>query len=76
MARKKNPEFVESNKPLKDITISTKVAYQSGGVVFEINESQSFKDTDYTLDEINNMKVQLLANNLITMNNFQKQMEE
>ena len=76
MARKNNLESIESNKPSKDITISTKVAYQAGGVLFEINESQSFKDTDYTLDEINNMKVQLLANNLITMNNFQKQMEE
>jgi hypothetical protein len=76
MVRKKNLESVESVKPPKDITISTKVAYQSGGVLFEINESQCFKDNDYTLEEINNMKVQLLANNLITMNNFQKQMEE
>jgi hypothetical protein len=76
MVRKKNQETVESSKPVKDITIATKVAYQAGGVLFEINESQSFKDTDYSLDEINNMKIQLLANNLITMNNFQKQMEE
>jgi hypothetical protein len=76
MVRKKNQETVESSKSVKDITIATKVAYQAGGVLFEINESQSFKDTDYSLDEINNMKVQLLANNLITMNNFQKQMEE
>jgi hypothetical protein len=76
MVKKKNQETIESNKSVKDITISTKVAYQAGGVLFEINESQSFKDTDFSLDEINNMKVQLLANNLITMNNFQKQMEE
>jgi hypothetical protein len=71
MARKK----IESTKEPKNITISTRVALQNSGVVFEINESHSFKETDYTLEEIDEMKTQLLANNLISINNFQKKME-
>ena len=71
MARKK----ADSIKEPKNITISTRVALQNSGVVFEINESHSFKESDYTLEEIDGMKIQLLANNLISINNFQKQME-
>jgi len=71
MARKK----MESTKEPKNITISTRVAYQNAGIVFEINESHSFKESDYTIEEIDKMKIQLLANNLISINNFQKEIE-
>ena len=71
MPRKK----IESTKEPKTITISTRVALQNSGIVFEINESHSFKESDYSLEEIDEMKTQLLANNLISINNFQKKME-
>lgn len=77
MARKKSDsELINSNKLPKDITISSRVAYQNSGLLFEINESHSFKENDYTLEQIDKMKIQLLSNNLISINNFQKEMED
>jgi hypothetical protein len=65
-------------EPIKDktINISAKIALQNGGILFELNESHSFKEGELGLEEINNLKIQLLANNLISLNNFQKQIEE
>lgn len=62
-------------KPSKLINISSKIAMQNSGVLFEINETHSFNEGDYSLDEINDIKIQLLTNNLISLNNFQKQIE-
>ena len=63
-------------KPEKTIIITARIALQNQGIVFELNESHSFKDGDFSLEEIDNFKTQLLANNLISINNFQKQVEE
>lgn len=60
----------------KTINISAKIALQNGGVLFELNESHSFKEGELSLEEIDNLKIQLLTNNLISLNNFQKQIEE
>lgn len=72
--KQKNEETVI--KPPKNITISTKVTYQTAGVLFEIAESHSFSEKDYSVKEIENMKIELLSNNLISINNFQKQIED
>lgn len=77
MARiKKEVEKIKEIKKSKKITISSKIAMQNSGVLFEINETHSFDEGDYSLEEIDSIKVQLLTNNLITLNNFQKQIEE
>jgi hypothetical protein len=74
MAIKTKKEDV-NKKPPKSISISSKIAMQNGGVLFELNETHSFNENDFSLDEINDLKIQLLANNLITLNNFQRQVE-
>lgn len=80
MARIKKDDLdkTKTNKPIKPsklINISSKIAMQNSGVLFEINETHSFNEGDYSLDEINDIKIQLLTNNLISLNNFQKQIE-
>jgi hypothetical protein len=67
---------IKKDKKEKIVTISSKVAYQNSGILFELNESYSFNSTEFTLEEIDQMKTQLLTNNLISINNFQKKLEE
>jgi len=67
---------LDKNKSPKVINISSKIAMQNSGILFELNETHTFNEGDYSLDEINQIKIQLLTDNLITLNNFQKQIEE
>jgi len=67
---------LDKNKSSKVINISSKIAMQNSGILFELNETHTFNEGDYSLDEINQIKIQLLTDNLITLNNFQKQIEE
>lgn len=60
----------------KTVNISAKIALQNSGILFELKESHSFKEGELTPEQIDKLKAQLLTNNLISLNNFQKKIEE
>lgn len=60
---------------MEEVKVTAKVAFQESGILFELTETRSVSDS-LTKEKIEEIKTQMLTDNLITLNNYHSKIKE